>query len=214
MDTTVSKLWFTAPAPSEGAPEEREAGARPRRAPGPAPIAEEERRLIAACQQGERAAMHLLYQRYVGRVRALLIRIAGPGNVDELTQEVFLKVLRGIGGFRGESQLSTWLYRLTVNAALSHAAKDQTRRRQQVDEGALHTLPADGPGPGDPLLHARLSRALDVLPPGYRAVLVLHDVEGLQHEEIAEILGVQVGTSKSQLHKARARMRDLLEQGS
>jgi RNA polymerase sigma-70 factor (ECF subfamily) len=102
------------------------------------------------------------------------------------------------------------MYRLAVNAALSHATRTQARARRDLGEEALATLPAE-PGPSsDPRLRARLERALAELPAGYRAVLVLHDVEGLQHEEIAEILGCRVGTSKSQLHKARARMREIL----
>lgn len=199
MQALLSKLFVPCSPRAESAP---------RTSPS---VGEDERGLVRQCQRGDAAAMRLFYQRYVGRVRSLVYRIAGKDEVDELTQEVFLKALRGIGGFRGESQLGTWVYRLAVNAALSHATRAQTRRRRFAGEEAFHVLAAEERDPGDPLLRERLQRALEALPAGYRAVLVLHDIEGLQHEEIASILGVRVGTSKSQLHKARARMRELLE---
>jgi RNA polymerase sigma-70 factor (ECF subfamily) len=177
--------------------------------PGP-PGAEEERSLVAALKRGEHPAMRTLYERYVRRVHTLVARIAGQAEADEITQDVFVKALRGIGAFRGECQLGTWMYRLAVNAALSHVSRDQARRRRHAGEEALLLVPAEQ-AEGDPILSARLQRAMAELPAGYRAVLVLHDIEGLQHDEIAAILGVRVGTSKSQLHKARARMRELLE---
>src|SRR5437870_549734 len=139
-------------------------------AEAPPRICEEEQKLVAACQRGENAALHALYQRYVRRVRMLVLRIVGPEDADEITQEVFLKALRGIGGFRGESQLGTWLYRLAVNAALSYASRDQARQRRQVGEERLSLLAAELPREVDPLLHARLSRAMAALPAGYRAV--------------------------------------------
>jgi RNA polymerase sigma-70 factor (ECF subfamily) len=173
------------------------------------PIAEE-RALVLACRRGERPAMHTLYERYRRRIFALIARIVGAQDAEELTQEVFLRAFRGLEKFRGDSQLSTWMYRLAVNAALSHATRNQNRARKNLPEEALDELPAPAPPPGDPQLRDRLQAALARLPGGYRAVLVLHDVEGLQHEEIAEVLGCRVGTSKSQLHKARAKMRELL----
>ena len=182
----------------------------------PFAIDEDERQMVLSCQRGESAGMQRLYQRYVRRVRTLVARIVGYEEADELVQEVFLKALRGIGGFRGESQVGTWIYRLAVNAALTYATRDQARQRRQLGDEVLQHLPAEASASGveqaDPFLHDKLCRAMTQLPAGYRAVLVLHDIEGLQHDEIAEILGVRVGTSKSQLHKARARMRELLEQ--
>ena len=117
-------------------------------------------------------------------------------------------MFRGLASFRGDSQLSTWIYRLTVNAALSHLAK--RGRRQEVSDDGLTELPAPPVTERDPGLAARIEGALALLPAGYRAILVLHDVEGLSHEECAAILECRVGTCKSQLHKARARMRELL----
>jgi RNA polymerase sigma-70 factor (ECF subfamily) len=163
--------------------------------------------LIEACRRGERAALHALYERYRRRVFALLLRICGSDDAEELSQEVFLRAFRGIGKFRGEAQLSTWMYRLAVNAALSHASRSSARRRRLGSDEELAEVPAPPAGEGDPRLRARLEAALAELPAGYRAVLVLHDIEGLQHEEIAQVLGCRVGTSKSQLHKARAQMR-------
>src|SRR4051812_13523447 len=166
--------------------------------------------LVEACRRGERPALHALYERYRRRVFALIARIVGAQDAEELAQEVFLRAFRGLDKFRGEAQLSTWMYRLAVNAALSHATRSQARARRDLGEEALAALPAEEGPTADPKLRARLNRALADLPAGYRAVLVLHDVEGLQHEEIADILGCRVGTSKSQLHKARAKMRELL----
>jgi RNA polymerase sigma-70 factor (ECF subfamily) len=163
--------------------------------------------MIEACRRGEHRAMEMLYHRYKRRVFGLVTRIVGPNDSEEVAQEVFVRIFRGLPKFRGDSSLSTWVYRLSVNAALSHA----TRRTRLTDgEDALAHVAAPADAPTDPGLSARLEAALAQLPPGYRAVLVLHDVNGLNHEECAAILGCRVGTSKSQLHKARARMRELL----
>lgn len=173
-------------------------------------VPSDEQALVEACRRGERQALHQFYERYRRRVFSLIARIVGAQDAEELAQEVFLRAFRGLDKFRGDAQLSTWMYRLSVNAALSHATRAQARQKRDLGEEALLALPADEGPTSDPKLRARLERALARLPAGYRAVLVLHDVEGLQHEEIADILGCRVGTSKSQLHKARAKMRDLL----
>ena len=180
------------------------------RAPASALGREDEQALVEACRRGERAALHQFYERYRRRVHSLIARIVGAQDAEELAQEVFLRAFRGLEKFRGDAQLSTWMYRLAVNAALSHATRTQARQKRDLGEEALMALPAEDAPATDPRLRARLEKALGELPAGYRAVLVLHDVEGLQHEEIAEILGCRVGTSKSQLHKARAKMRELL----
>lgn len=178
--------------------------------PAIAPGKDAELALIEACRRGEREAQHAFYENYRRRVFSLIARIVGAQDAEELVQEVFLRAYRGLAKFRGDAQLSTWMYRLAVNAALSHATRTQARARRDLGEEALMALPAEDAPATDPRLRARLERALHALPAGYRAVLVLHDVEGLQHEEIADILGCRVGTSKSQLHKARAKMRELL----
>jgi RNA polymerase sigma-70 factor (ECF subfamily) len=170
----------------------------------------DEAELVRGCQAGDRAAMHTFYVRYQRRVFVLIARILGAQEAEELTQDVFLRAFRAIGKFRGDAQLSTWMYRLAVNAALSHASRAGARAKRSVSDDELAALPAPSTGEVDPRLRLQLSEAMARLPPGYRAVLVLHDIEGLQHDEIAEILGCRIGTSKSQLHKARAHMRRLL----
>ena len=150
----------------------------------------------------------MLYHQYKRRVFGLCHRIAGPTDAEEVAQEVFVRVFRGLGSFRGESQLGTWVYRLAVNCALTHVAKQ--RRRHEVGDDDLESVAAPAAVQRDPRLSRRVEAAMALLPAGYRAILVLHDVEGLSHEECAAILDCRIGTSKSQLHKARAKMRDLL----
>ncbi len=164
--------------------------------------------LIAACRRGEARAMEMLYHQYKRRVFGMAHRIVGASDSEEVAQEVFVRVFRGLAAFRGDSALSTWIYRLTVNAALSHLAR--RGRRHEVGDDGLTELPAPPVAERDSALATRIEAALARLPAGYRAILVLHDVEGLSHEECAAILDCRVGTCKSQLHKARARMRDLL----
>ena len=164
--------------------------------------------LIAACRRGEARAMEMLYHQYKRRVFGMAHRIVGVSDAEEVAQEVFVRVFRGLTNFRGDSQLSTWVYRLTVNAALSHLAK--RGRRHEVGDDGLSELPAPPTTERDSALASRIETALTQLPAGYRAILVLHDIEGLSHEECAAILECRIGTCKSQLHKARARMRELL----
>jgi RNA polymerase sigma-70 factor, ECF subfamily len=166
--------------------------------------------LIDGCRQGDRRAMEALYHRFKRRVFSLAHRIAGPSDAEEVAQEAFIRIYRGLPKFRGDSALDTWIYRLAVNAALSHVER---RPHRAEGEEALARVAAEATPSRDPRLAARLERALADMPAGYRAVLVLHDVEGLSHEEIANILGCRVGTSKSQLHKARAKMREILGEG-
>ena len=173
----------------------------------PAQLADDAQ-LIAACRRGEARAMEMLYHQYKRRVFGMAHRIVGPSDAEEVAQEVFVRVFRGLASFRGDSQLSTWVYRLTVNASLSHLAR--RGRRQEVSDEVLSEHAAPPVAERDPSLAARIEAALAELPAGYRAILVLHDVEGLSHEECAAILECRVGTCKSQLHKARARMRELL----
>jgi RNA polymerase sigma-70 factor (ECF subfamily) len=154
--------------------------------------------------------MEMLYHQYKRRVFGMAHRIVGANDAEEVAQEVFVRVFRALGSFRGDSALSTWIYRLTVNASLSHLARRGRRQELQVGDEHLLEVPAEKPVERDSALASRIEAALDQLPAGYRAILVLHDVEGLSHEECAAILECRVGTCKSQLHKARAKMRDLL----
>jgi RNA polymerase sigma-70 factor (ECF subfamily) len=173
----------------------------------------DESALIAAVQRGDAGSREALYHRFKRRIYVLAVRIAGSGEAEEVVQEAFIRIFRGLEKFRGEAALSTWIYRLAVNAALSHRARRSTaplRGAGDPSTDELEAHPADEPARGDAVLRARLERALIRLPQGYRTVIVLHDVEGMEHEQIAEILGCHVGTSKSQLHKARAKLRELL----
>ncbi len=165
--------------------------------------------LVEACLRGESPAMELLYRRYKRRVFGLVTRIVGSLDAEEVAQEVFVRIYRGLSKFRGDSQLSTWIYRLAVNASLTHVSK--RKRRPECDPWDDQHAAPDEPM-RDSALSRRLEDALQMLPAGYRAVIVLHDIEGQSHEQCAAILGCRIGTSKSQLHKARAKMRELLNQ--
>ncbi len=187
---------------------EKAAGLAVVRPPSEVDVETDDVALVDACRRGEQRAMELLYHRYKRRVYGLVTRIVGPGDSDEVAQEVFVRIYRGLAKFRGDSQLSTWIYRLAVNAALSHATRRV--RHGVIDDEQVAELPAPAEPRRDPRLAERVEAALATLPAGYRAVLTLHDIEGLSHEECAAIMGCRVGTSKSQLHKARARMRELL----
>jgi RNA polymerase sigma-70 factor (ECF subfamily) len=157
------------------------------------------------------SAFEALYRDNVSRVYALCCRLAGESQLaEELAQDVFVRAWQRLSTFRGESAFSSWLYPLTVNVALSER---RSRRRRTA-----HILATDDPAPFEkaserpavPEAGLDLERALATLPPGARAVFVLHDVEGYKHEEIAELTGVATGTSKAQLHRARRLLREAL----
>lgn len=167
-----------------------------------------ESELIAQAGGGDRQAIRELYNRYEAQVLAVVRRISGDEDTArDQSQEAWLRAIRALPTFRGEAQFSTWLHRIAVNVALEstrRAAAMQTREVPLPD-----ALPARVER-GDVLLANRLRAALSRLPSGMREVLILHDVEQYTHEEIADALGITAGTSKSQLFKARARMRALL----
>ncbi len=164
--------------------------------------------LIERARRGESAAVRRLYEAHAERVYAVVRRIvADRASAEDVAQEVWLRALRGLGSFRGESRFTTWLHRIAVNGALQRLRQ---RKRAAGREVPIPISLADVRRAPDPLLSVRLERALDRIPDRMRAVLVLHDVEGFTHEEIGEMLGVTAGTSKSQLFKARAKMRALL----
>jgi RNA polymerase sigma-70 factor (ECF subfamily) len=173
----------------------------------------DEAALLDSVRRGAPGSREALYHRYKRRVFALAVRIVGPMDAEEVTQEAFIRIFRGLTKFRGDSALGTWIYRLAVNAALSHRSRRRPDAPEASHESEAETLHAQPALHGrDSVLRARLQKALERLPVGYRTVIVLHDVEGLEHEEVASILGCHVGTSKSQLHKARARLREFLSQ--
>jgi len=167
-----------------------------------------ERELIQQAAEGDAGAIRALYERFSPRVYAVVRRIAGDDMLaQDYAQEAWIRALRALPTFRGDARFSTWLHRIAVNAALQAVRKADTREKRAApmpDE-----IPV-GPRGGDALLRERLERAMDRLPEGMRQVLILHDVEGYTHEEIGNVLGVATGTSKSQLFKARAKMREML----
>jgi RNA polymerase sigma-70 factor (ECF subfamily) len=136
-------------------------------------------------------------------------------EAEDLAQEVFIQLYRKVGSFRGESAFTTWLHRLTVNQVLMHFRKRGVKLEQTTDDGDTPVQVVVGtqdPARMPVVDRIALDAAVVQLPPGYRTVFVLHDVEGHEHEEIARMLGCSVGTSKSQLHKARMKLRMLLRQ--
>jgi RNA polymerase sigma-70 factor (ECF subfamily) len=157
-----------------------------------------------------------LFTHHHRRVYAMCFRMTGNvAEAEDLTQEVFVQVFRKLNTFRGESAFTTWLYRLTVNHVLMHFRKMRTRKEQLTDDGELPEEKVKARNSTSSLRildRLALDEAILKLAPGYRAVLILHDIQGLQHIEIANILGCSTGTSKSQLHKARLKMRRLLMQ--
>jgi len=170
--------------------------------------------LAQRCRRGDAGAFEEMYRAHAGRLYSLILRMVGaPHDAEDLLQEVFLTAHRKLGSFRGESTLGTWLYRLAVNQCLDFLRGRQNRMARATDsldeEGAVE--PA-GPMPAVPSAVSRLDleRAIAALPPGCRTAFVLHDVEGLEHREIAQLLGVSEGTSKSQVHKARMKLRAAL----
>lgn len=164
---------------------------------------------VALAASGDARAFERLYQRHVTRIHNLVRRMHGPDESDEVTQDVFVRAWEKLGTFRGEAAFSTWLHRLAVNVILTHReARSKHRHRFAADEQPLASAPARRHSPETTMdLEAALAR----LPDGAREVFVLHDVEGYRHDEIAEMLGLATGTSKSQLHRARMTLRSWLD---
>jgi RNA polymerase sigma-70 factor (ECF subfamily) len=186
----------------------------------PAQIASTNADLVAGAQRGEESAFESLYQHNRQRVYALCLRMIGnTADAEELTQEAFLQVFRKIQTFRGQSAFSTWLHRVAVNTVLMRLRKKRVTA-VPLEENLREDEGDDAPkeyGTQDLALsgaidRVNLKRAMAMLPVGYRQAFVLHDVEGYEHNEIAELLGCSIGNSKSQLHKARARLRKLLQE--
>lgn len=168
----------------------------------------DEEQLIQRARQGDGGAIQALYRRYADRVYTVVRRLAGDDALaEDWAQEAWVRAIRALPGFRGEAQFGTWLHRIAVNSALY--GRRGRARRDAREEPLPEVLPV-GAAAERALLRVRLERALEQLPEGMRRVLVLHDVEGYTHAEIGVLLGVAPGTCKSQLFKARARMRQLL----
>jgi RNA polymerase sigma-70 factor (ECF subfamily) len=167
-------------------------------------------RAVERAQAGDAHAFELLYRENVGRIHALCLRMSGdPARAAELTQDVFVHAWKKLGQFRGDAQFSTWLRRVAINFVLN-ALKAEKRRRMRVEptddlemfDRGEHMRPVE--------TRIELEDAVAALPPGARAVFVLHDVEGYRHKDIAGMLGVAEGTVKAQLHRARRLLREKL----
>ena len=167
---------------------------------------------VALAAQGDTGAFERIYHAHLARVHNLARRMAGPEAADELTQDVFVRVWQKLSTFRGEASFTTWLHRLAVNVIIERFRSLGTARERFIADGepVLDRLPAASTGRHDTRLD--LDQAMRRLPPGARAVFVLHDIEGYRHDEIGTLLGVSVGTSKSQLHRARMTLRTQLNQ--
>ena len=176
---------------------------------------------IRRAQQGDADAFERIYGLHSRRVYALCLRMVGnTAEAEDLTQEAFLQLFRKIGTFRGESAFSTWLHRLSVNVVLMRLRK-KTLALTSLEETTEPDEETGGPrkdfgGPDVRLSgsvdRVNLERAVQQLPPGYKSIFVLHDVQGYEHNEIATIMNCSIGNSKSQLHKARMRLRGLLQE--
>ena len=177
----------------------------------PAVARDAEAGLVARAAQGDGAAFEALYRAHAARIFALGLRLTGDRALaEEHTQDCFVRAWENLGSFRGEAGFATWLHRIAANVALG-GLRSRKRWRLKVVSGAddalLESVAAPIAAPHEGL---DLERGIAGLPPGARAVFVLHDVEGWQHEEIAEQLGLAVGTSKAQLHRARRLLRERL----
>ncbi len=172
---------------------------------------------IERAKQGDAEAFETLYNLHKRRVYSLCLRMtANAAEAEDLTQEAFMQLFRKIATFRGESAFSTWLHRMAVNVVLMQLRKKglpvvpleddiETEEETPKKDFGAQDLALEGS-----IDRLRLQNAIGKLPPGYRTIFVLHDVEGYEHNEIAELVGCSIGNSKSQLHKARMKLRELL----
>lgn len=169
--------------------------------------------LAKSAGRGDVAAFEALYRRHAGRVHGVIARLVGGHGTraEDLTQEAFVRAWQALPAFRFESAVSTWLHRLAVNTALMELRSRRSRPQHDEDDEALDGLGVLDSAGHQTALSMDLERAVATLPPRARAVLVLHDVEGWKHDEIAAELGMAVGSSKAQLHRARGLLRNRLQ---
>jgi RNA polymerase sigma-70 factor (ECF subfamily) len=172
--------------------------------------------LVERCRRGDLTAFEELYRTHAGRLFSVACRMVGnPADAEDLLQEIFLSAHRKLESFRGESALATWLYRLATNQCLDYLRSRAGRTSQVTDplDEEPGRYEAGSPGLAEQTVtRMDLERSLARLPEGCRAAFVLHDIQGLEHKEVAEVLGIAEGTSKSQVHKARLRLRAMLSQ--
>ena len=177
---------------------------------------------VDRAKQGDAQAFQVLYEKHKRRVYSLCLRMtANTAEAEDLAQEAFLQLYRKISTFRGESAFSTWLHRLAVNVVLMHLRKKslpvvslEETTQSPDDDSPRKDFGADDIALSGSIDRLQLQRAVNDLPPGYRTIFVLHDVEGYEHNEIATLLDCSIGNSKSQLHKARLKLRDALRSQS
>ena len=170
----------------------------------------DERDLITRVRAGDGTAERALYDAHVDRVYRLAYRLAGDDALaQDFTQETFIRAFQKLDTFRGDSALSTWLHAITTSVVLNGLRKVTRFRQREADLEAADGV-SGGPRAAEPDLKVRLHQAIDALPQGYRTVFVMHDIEGFTHEEIGVALGVETGTSKAQLSRARAKLRESL----
>lgn len=171
--------------------------------------------LARSASHGDMGAFEELYKRHHRRVYSVCLRmLQNTSEAEDLTQDVFIQLYRKIGSFRGDSAFTTWLHRMTVNQVLMHFRKRTVKFEKTTEEGETPDQIVTGTANPERMRivdKIALDNAIDQLPSGYKNVFVLHDVEGFEHEEVAKILGCSVGTSKSQLHKARLKLQKLLK---
>ena len=170
----------------------------------------DERNLIERVRGGDSRAERELYDAHVDRVYRLAYRLAGDDDLArDFTQETFIRAFERLDGFRGDAAFSTWLHSIAMSVALNGLRKVKRFRTRESDLEEAHELPGSV-RLAEPDLKLKLARAIDALPERSRMVFVMHDVEGFTHEEIAETMGMEAGTSKAQLSRARAKLREAL----
>jgi RNA polymerase sigma-70 factor (ECF subfamily) len=171
--------------------------------------------LAQSAASGDMPSFEELYRRHHRRVYSICLRmLQNASEAEDLTQDVFIQLYRKIGSFRGDSAFTTWLHRMTVNQVLMHFRKRTVKFEKTTEEGETPDQIVAGTAHPEKMRivdKIALDNAIAQLPDGYKNVFVLHDVEGFEHEEVAKILGCSVGTSKSQLHKARLKLQKLLK---
>jgi len=163
---------------------------------------------VAAAMAGDVRAFERVYRRHVARIHSTAVRMLGAEEADDATQDVFVRAWQRLGQFRGDSAFGTWLFRLAVNVMLSRREVVATRHKRHVDDAEL--VESLSSVESSPELSLDFQAAIARLPPGMRQIFVLHDIEGYKHDEIAAMLGIAQGTSKSQLHRVRMILRRYL----
>jgi len=170
--------------------------------------------LVAQCQAGNVEAFETLYHQHAARLYTLACRMAGsPEDGEDLLQEIFLQAYRKLGSFKGDAAIGTWLYRLALNHCLDYVRSRQAKMNKLTDTLDADTSIQPTARRDTPIARLDLERALERLPDGCREAFVLHDVEGFDHKEVGRLLGIAEGTSKSQVFKARMKLRALLGKG-